>query len=352
MRPFVLMLTTLVGLSGMAGSAAPLPSPYAPADAAEQPGQRWGDTLWIANRDAGTVTVVEAATGTVVRTMRSGDGAHDVAFAALAGKVYVTNELEDRVAVFSATTLELLRTLSMPRPHHIKVSADGRSVYVGLFNTNQIAAIDTSTDTVRIAASSNNPNARAHAPRSSNGGSLVFVPHEVGDEVTALDATTGRLIGSINPGSMPTEVLAAPDGRRLFIAMRGEGRIKVADLVTTAITGFVSVGTQPESLMLASDDRTLVSSLRGTPARLALIDTSTLTVMGTVPLAATGTFGDLAVLSPDRRYVYATFDAGVSGVGGVVVVDVLAGQRIGSWTASGPGRLHGLAYSTATITVR
>jgi DNA-binding beta-propeller fold protein YncE len=44
------------------------------------------------------------------------------------------------------------------------VSADGRMVYVGLFNNNQIAAIDTATDEVRIATSSNNINAKAHAP--------------------------------------------------------------------------------------------------------------------------------------------------------------------------------------------
>lgn len=338
MRTFALIVAAMVGISGMAGGA-------------EQAGRRWGDTLWVANRDAGAITVVEAATGTIVRTMRSGEGAHDVAFSALAGKVYVTNELEDRIAVFSATTLDLIRTITVPRPHHAKVSADGRTVYVGLFNSNQIAAIDTATDAVRIAASSANPNARAHAPRPSSGGTLIFVPHEVGDEVSALDATTGRVIGSINPGSMPTEVLAAPDGRRLFVAMRGEGRIKVVDLFTTAITGSVTVGTQPESLMLASDDRTLVSSMRGTPAALALVDTSTLSVIGTVPLAGTGTFGDLAVLSPDRRYVYATFDAGATGVGGVAVVDALSGQRLGSWTYPTPGRPHGLAYSTATITV-
>jgi outer membrane protein assembly factor BamB len=228
-----------------------------------------GERRWVANRDADNLTVFDAATGAVVRTFLVGDGAHDIAISETAGKAYVTNELEDRVAVVSTSTLQILRTLSMPRPHHAKVSADGRKVYVGLFNNNLVAAIDTATDQVHISLSSLNPNVKAHAPRSSPSGRIVFVPHEVGDEVTALDAATGQLLGSVNIGSMPTEVLPAADGRRLFVAMRGEGRIKVVDLATIQVTGSVDVGTQPESMILANDQRTLISSLRGSPAQLA-----------------------------------------------------------------------------------
>ena len=219
-------------------------------------------------------------------------------------------------------------------------------MYVGLFNHNRIAVIDTATDAVRIVDSSHNVNARAHAPRASTGNRFVFVPHEVGDEVTALDTATGEIVGSISPGSMPTEVLPASDGRRLFLAMRGEGRIKVVDLASVTITGSVLVGTQPESMMLANGDRTLIVSMRGTPAALAFVDANALTLLGTVSLAGAGTFGDLAVLSPDGRLVYATFDAGASGVGGVAVVDAQTGQKIATWTYPSAGRPHGIAYST------
>ena len=308
-------------------------------------------TVWVANRDADNLTVFDAATGAVVRTFLVGDGAHDIAISETAGKAYVTNELEDRVAVVSTSTLQILRTLSMPRPHHAKVSADGRKVYVGLFNNNLVAAIDTATDQVHISLSSLNPNVKAHAPRSSPSGRIVFVPHEVGDEVTALDAATGQLLGSVNIGSMPTEVLPAADGRRLFVAMRGEGRIKVVDLATIQVTGSVDVGTQPESMILANDQRTLISSLRGSPAQLAFVDADRLTLLGRVPLAGGGTFGDLAVPSPDGRYVYATWDAGIDGRGGVTVIDAQNGQRAGGWPYPGVGRPHGIAYSTTAISV-
>ena len=345
MRPFAIVVATLVSLSGVAGTAVSRPN----AAGAEQ-GPGAGDTLWVANRDAGTVTVVEAATGRTIKTLPSGAGAHDVAISALSGKVYVMNELEDRIAVFSAATLELLKTITVPRPHHAKTSLDGRFVYVGLFNNNRIAAIDTATDAVRIVDSSRNASARAHAPRPSTGNRFIFVPHEVGDEVTAIDATTGELVGSILPGSMPTEVLPASDGRRLFVAMRGEGRIKVVDLATVTITGSVAVGTQPEAMMLANSDRTLIASMRGSPAALAFVDANALTLLGTVAIGGAGTFGDLAVISPDGRLVYATFDSGATGVGGVAVVDTQTGQRVATWTYPGVGRPHGIAYSTVRVT--
>ena len=353
MRRIFVLLAAVVAISGVGSLAAPGPESHPPdaTDAGELQSPR-GDTVWVTNRDADTLTIFEAATGAVVRTLAIGDGAHDIAISARAGKAYVMNELEDRVAVVSASTLQILRTISLPRPHHAKVSADGRTVYVGLFNHNQIAAIDTATDDVRIVASSHNLNAKAHAPRASHDGRFVFVPHEVGDEVTAIDAASGRLVGGVNAGSMPSEVLPAADGRRLFVSMRGEGRIKVFDLATAQATGSVSVGTQPESMILANDQRTLVVSLRGSPATLAFVDADRLTLLGTVPIAGSGTFGDLAVPSANGRHVYATFDAGITGTGGVAVVDAQNGQKLGSWLYPSVGRPHGIAYSTVNLDVR
>src|SRR5262245_55697354 len=69
------------------------------ASAEEQAGTQ--ATIWVANRDADNVTVFDAATGAVIRTIPSGRGAHDIAISDLAGKAYVTNELEDTVSVIS-----------------------------------------------------------------------------------------------------------------------------------------------------------------------------------------------------------------------------------------------------------
>jgi hypothetical protein len=58
-----------------------------------------------------------------------------------------------------------------------------------------------------------------------------------------------------------------------------------------------------------------------------------------------GTFGDLAVISDDGRHVYATFDAGAGGMGGVAVIDVRTRKVVDRWDYPGTGRPHGVWYS-------
>ncbi len=111
-----------------------------------------------------------------------------------------------------------------------------------------------------------------------------------------------------------------------------------------AITS-ITVGDQPESVMLTPSERTLVVSSRGTPASLAFVDTKRAVLRGTVPIAGPGTFGNLAVISGDGRYVYATCDALAGGTGGVAVVDVRRRAVVKTWQYPGTGRPHGVWYS-------
>jgi hypothetical protein len=64
----------------------------------------------------------------------------------------------------------------------------------------------------------------------------------------------------------------------------------------------------------------------------------------TLDLAGGGSFGDLAVASPDGRYVYATFDRLAAGQGGVAKVDVDERTVVDTFLYSGNGRAHGIAY--------
>jgi hypothetical protein len=51
------------------------------------------------------------------------------------------------------------------------------------------------------------------------------------------------------------------------------------------------------------------------------------------------------VITSDGRYVYATFDAGAGGTGGVAVVHVRTRQIVATWAYPGTGRPHGIWYS-------
>jgi DNA-binding beta-propeller fold protein YncE len=316
------------------------------------------DTVWVVNRDRGTVMVFDAHTGDAVTDtpIEVGPGAHDIAVSHRMGKVFVSDD-SSKVFVLATATREVIDTIEFDpgsRPHHLSTSHDQRTVYVGLFAGNNIAAIDTRTHDVRTFPSSTRPGTTAHAPEPSADDRFVFVPHEGQNLVTMLSARKGTELGAAVLGtaanSSPSEVLPTRDGDTLFVSMRNEGAIRTIDIETFTPTGdVVAVGVQPESLILRPGERTLIVSLRGTPARLAFVDTDTLTLAATLDIAGAGTLGDLAVASPDGRYVYATFDASATGQGGVAKVDAFRRTLVDTFLYPGFGRPHGIAYVRGRI---
>ena len=203
--------------------------------------------------------------------------------------------------------------------------------------------IDARTGETSTYASSDNPAAAAHGPYLVD--DTLYVAHETGDEVTAIDTDTGTIELIARGISQPTEVLPDRHERLLYVSSRGEDEIKVIDLRTLLIVDRIPVGDQPETMLLTRDRRTLIVSMRGSPARLAFIDIRTRTVTP-VDLGGPDTFGDLAAISDDDRFVYATFDRGPTGTGGVAVVDTKRHTVLETWAYPGIGRVHGVAHTS------
>ena len=254
---------------------------------------------------------------------------------------------------------ETLATESIPvspLPHHLEPSHDGRTIYVslashpvaGAVGAPQYAAIDTRDHSVTYMTTSHNPAARSHGVTPER--DKLYVAHDTGNELTGIDLETGNIDFSIPNILRAEEVVASRSGDELWVSARGDGSVKRIDLDTHAITASVPVGVQPESMMLTPNERTLVLSMRGSPASLGFVDTRSVDtatpLVQLIPIAGAGTFGDLAVMTPNGRYVFATYDRGLPpNKGGVVVVDVRTRQIVNWWEYPGEGRPHGIWYS-------
>ena len=312
-------------------------------------------SVWVVNRDLGQLAIFDAGSGTLLRTLPVGAGAHDICVSERAGKAYITAESINAVTTVDLETLATESIPVGPLPHHIEPSPDGRKVYVTLASHTstagapQYATIDTDDNSVTYVATSTHPTARAHGPHPSFDGDTLYVAHDIGDEVSGVDTGTGEIGLSITPISRAEEAIPTRFGNLLWVSSRGDGTVKRIDLDTNTITASVPVGVQPESVMLTPSERTLIVSLRGTPATVAFVDTITLTLRGTVQIGQTGTFGDLAVISANGRHVYATFDAGAGGTGGVAVIDVRTQTVVDTWMYPGIGRPHGIWYSRKKV---
>ena len=329
-----------------------------PAVVAAQTGNDTGDkpkgTVWVVNRDLGQLAIFDAATGVLLATPPVGRGAHDICISEHSGKAYITAETINAVTIVDTKTLTSEAVAVGPLPHHVEPSFDGRTVYVSLAShtttvgTPQLAILDTDTNDVRYVTTSANANARSHGPHPSFDGKHIYVAHDTGNEIAGLDVLTGSITLSIGGIPRAEEPVATRFGDILWVSSRGDGTVKRIDLATKEIKS-VPVGVQPESMLLTPSERTLVVSLRGSPAALAFVDTDALEASGPVPIGGSDTAGDLAVMTNDGQYVYATFDRGMTGKGGIAVVDVQTRTVVQTWEYPGLGRPHGIWYSRKKV---
>jgi DNA-binding beta-propeller fold protein YncE len=362
-----------IAIASPSGRTADLHTTFSPpalaaAQAAEDTGDRPNGTVWVVNRDFGHLAIFDAATGDLVAgPLPVGRGAHDICISEQAHKAYITAETDNVVTVVDTETLATESIPVSPLPHHIEPSNDGHTIYVSLashpltlpaIGAPQYAAIDTRDNSVTYVTTSGNANARSHGVTPTFEGDKVYVAHDTGNEVTGIDLETGDFDFSV-PGILRAEeLIPSRSGDVLWVSSRGDGSVKRIDLVSHAITASVPLGVQPESIMLTPNERTLVVGLRGTLATptspaflpsLGFVDTTTVDgptpIVHVVPYAGVGSVGDLAVMTPNGHHVFATYDKGTSGTGGVVVVDVRTRQIVDRWEYPGTGRPHGIWYS-------
>jgi len=357
-RPRYRALAALLGLAVLAsisGGARSLRASPGDAEGPHHTDDGRQGSVWVVNRDLGELTVFDARTGKVAARLGVGAGAHDICISEYSRKAYIAAESINTVTAVDLRTLATESIDVGPMPHHLEPSRDGRTIYVTLashtptIGAAQYATIDTATNAVEYVTSSANPNARPHAVYPSRDGQTVFAAHDSGNEMTAIDVPTGTI--DFQVGSIPRaeEVAQTRAGTFLWVSARGEGTVKRIKIGRNETPRSVGVGLQPESVMLTPSERTLVVSLRGEPAAsLAFVDTVNLVLEQKIAIAPAGTLGDLAVMTRDGEYVYATFDYGLGSPtpGGVAVVHIPTRTVVSTFTYPDTGRPHGVWYSS------
>jgi DNA-binding beta-propeller fold protein YncE len=338
MRSIPLLAALLVLLASVATVAGAVPS------------QGRHGTVYVTERQLGSVTAFDAATGAVRWTTKVGASPIGVTHPRGTDKIYTSDEGSNQMSVLDRQTGALLRTIAMgPMPHHLIASRYGHRIYVGEFGKNEIGVIDTSTDT-RLAGWVANPlpEARTHAVWVTRDGDDLYATNTRANrtlegDVAHLDAHTGKLLCNTPVGIDPSEILATPNGKTGYVSVRGENKIKELDLRADCprLTGREAlIGPMPDTLRLAKGERTLVVTLRGTPAQISLLDTRTFGVR-IVDIPGHTTTGH-HWLSADGKLTFVA----VENPGGVAVVDNGSGSVLADYPYPVPGgnRAHGVFY--------
>jgi DNA-binding beta-propeller fold protein YncE len=308
-------------------------------------------TVYVTERQLGSVSAFDAATGEALWTSQTGTSPIGVTKPHGTQKVYTSDEGSNRMSVFDARTGAPLGAIGMGSlPHHLMASRNGELIYVGEFGHDRVGVVDTSLDE-RVAGYVASPlaNARTHAVWITRDGNDLYATNSRADrtqpgDVAHLDARTGELLCNTTVGPDPSEILVTPDGRTGFVSVRRENRIKELDLARACpvLTGREAViGVMPDTLQLTNDGKTLVVTLRGTPAQISLLDTETFAVQ-IVNVPGHSTTGH-HWLSANGKYTFVA----VESPGGLAVVDNESGAVVADYPYPNPpggSRPHGVFY--------
>ena len=360
MKRFIVLFgaTVIVSMSALPAGVIGFVKPAGRHAAAGEDGADRKGTVWVVNRDKGTLAIFDAGTGQLLATRDVGTGAHDVCISEQAGKAYITAETDNAVTVVDTDTLEQESIPVGPGPHHIEPSNDGHTIYVSLLshtaggNGAQYAVIDTRDHSVTYRTSSPDAGTRSHAITPTLDGETLYIAHDTGNRVTSVNAESGAPNFTLLNIPRAEETVASRSGELLWVSARGGNAVMRVDLTSNpvAVVGDpIPVGSQPESMMLTPNEGTLVVSLRGSPASLSFVDTLALAAFPPVRIGPEDTsFGDLAVMTQNGHFVYATYDNNIPGTGGIAVVDVRTRELVDRWQYPTPGRPHGIWYSKKT----
>ena len=319
------------------------------AVASELPGG--SGTVFVTERQFGTLSALDAASGDVRWTTAVGGSPIGVTLPHGTGNVYTSDEGPDQVSVLDARTGVRTAIIPMgPDPHHLMAGADGRRLYVAEFGHNQVGVIDTALGQ-RVAGFTASPlaDARTHAVWITNDGVLYATNsrsnRDLPGDVAKLDARTGALLCNTMVGPDPSEILVTADGRVGYVSVRRQNRVKELDLTGECpqLTGREAVvGTQPDTLRLTNDGTTLVVTLRGNPAQVSFLDTASFAVrIATIP---GHTLAGHHWLSANGKFTFVAAES-VGAPGSLVVMDTESGQVLADYPCPAGSRPHGVFFA-------
>jgi len=131
------------------------------------------------------------------------DAAYDVVTSPDGSLIYVTGGFTDNVFVINATTLTLVKTISLnASANTIAISADGSRIYVTNPNANTVSVVNTTDDT---------------------------------------------LIASVSVGQGPFGISLSLDGSKAYVTDYGSNTITIINTSTNQVSGIIPVGASPIS---------------------------------------------------------------------------------------------------------
>ncbi len=231
------------------------------------------------------IGVIDVATGRLTRVLNGGTDPEQFVISADGRRLFIANEDAGLTTVLDVDTGEIVKQVEVGgEPEGVDISPDGRFVYVTAEADNQVFAIDTSSlDVAKVIDVGARPRSTGFLP----GDSRAYVSAENDASLTVVDTATHSATGRIElpgePRRRPMGVIAAPDGRHVFVTTGRGGTLARIDTATGTVSGEVPVGERPWGVAISPDGRQLYTA-NGPSNDITIVDVASWTVIGKVPV--------------------------------------------------------------------
>jgi YVTN family beta-propeller protein len=249
-----------------------IPLPGKPHGVDLEPG---GKRLWTSNIEGDSVSVIDVASRTVVRSITVCKGPVNVAFAvarafAACGDGYMS--------VIDTTTLAVVKTEAIGyAPHEIITGPDGRLWSVNR-GSNDLSEIDPAKG---VLVTRHPAGPFAYDAVFSPDGKYVFVTSKTWSAVSVISVDTFEILGSIKVGKDPSLLAITPDGKKLYVTNKMDGTVSVVNALTFQVVDTIRVQAEPGGIVITPDGgRVFVANFASDT--VSVIDTGDDRVVGTI----------------------------------------------------------------------
>ncbi len=255
-------------------------------------------------------------------------------------RLYVAQRAAGVITVVDTALDRVLSTIPVPSgpPQYLTLSPDGTRAYVSVWDAARtvaaVSVLDTTTGEVEATVPMRS---RPYVSAVSPDGSRLYVPNHDTAVLTVVDTRTATPVAEIEVPPNPHWVELTPDGTRAYVADHESDVVAVVDTATDTVVDEVPVGTSPHSVAVHRS-RPLAAVVNFDEASLSMIDTGSDEVLATVPVgegpqdvtwSADGRFAyvvnvrdsTLSVVSADDPAVTATVPTGTSPTSVTVLPD-------------------------------
>jgi len=204
-----------------------------------------GKHLYIANEDAGVISVLATSDGKVEHEIPVAEEPEGVAFAPDGKTVYATCETAGDIFVIDTTQNKSIAHFVVGgRPRNVVFSPNGSRAYIPSESTGIVHIIDTMNQKP-VQEIQLPTNSRPMCLVMSKDGKQLYLSTGWGASICVVDVSSLKIAKTIKVGPRPWGFAMSPDGNQLFVANGPSNDISVVDLASGSQTGLIKVGQSP-----------------------------------------------------------------------------------------------------------